>query len=691
MSKTIQPACHISAPFRAFALAIAVAIGAFFAGASPAKAWWNDDWSMRKKITIDTSASGANITDQIGTQAVLVRLHAGNFRFPRAKEDGSDLRFVAGDDKTPLKFHIEGYDSLLATAFVWVQVPNLKAGAKTDIWLYYGNKKANAVADAKGTYDAATLLVYHFNEHGTPAQDSTLWGNGAQSAGQPAEGAIIGAGLRLNGRNPLTLPASPSLALANAGSLSLSLWFKAAALQPNAAIYSRHDGANGVVIGLDNGSPFVEVVNAGAVHRTSASLPVAPGGWHHLAVTASPGFLTLYLDGKAIATLAVTLPALNTIALLGGDTAVAAPPPAPAVVAPVAPTAPVNSSSLAPQSQSTASPAGGGPTPPPPAAAAAPAPAAQPAPAPVAVARAGFTGEIDELEISNIARSAGFIRAQALGQGPGVAKFISFSVDEETASWFSGYFAVILKSVTLDGWVVIGVLMIMAVISWTVMLDRARYLGKQAKANDRFLLAFRDMAGDLSTLDTAGGEEVTTLSGRLAGPVQRLVGNSSLYRLYLLAASEIRERFPDVDRRAKGLTGPAVASIRAALDGALVREIQKLNRSMVMLTIAISGGPFLGLLGTVVGVMITFAAIAASGDVNVNAIAPGIAAALVATVAGLGVAIPALFAYNYLISKVKDLTSDMQVFVDELVTRLAEAYTPLGRPDPIVQSRLAAE
>ena len=60
------------------------------------------------------------------------------------------------------------------------------------------------------------------------------------------------------------------------------------------------------------------------------------------------------------------------------------------------------------------------------------------------------------------------------------------------------------------------------------------------------------------------------------------------------------------------------------LDGSLVRETQKLNNLMVLLTIAISGGPFLGLLGTVVGVMITFAAIAATGDVNVAAIAPGI-------------------------------------------------------------------
>ena len=95
---------------------------------------------------------------------------------------------------------------------------------------------------------------------------------------------------------------------------------------------------------------------------------------------------------------------------------------------------------------------------------------------------------------------------------------------------------------------------------------------------------------------------------------------------------------------------------------------------MVLLTIAISGGPFLGLLGTVVGVMITFAAIAAAGDVNINAIAPGISAALLATVAGLAVAIPALFGYNILITRNKNVSADMHVFVDEFVTRMAELY-----------------
>jgi biopolymer transport protein ExbB len=111
------------------------------------------------------------------------------------------------------------------------------------------------------------------------------------------------------------------------------------------------------------------------------------------------------------------------------------------------------------------------------------------------------------------------------------------------------------------------------------------------------------------------------------------------------------------------------------LDAAMMRETQKLNSGIVLLTISIAGGPFLGLLGTVVGVMITFAAIAAAGDVNVNAIAPGIAAALVATVAGLAVAIPALFGYNWLASQIKNASSDGAVFLDEFITKSAEMHT----------------
>jgi biopolymer transport protein ExbB len=640
---------------------------------SPAKAWWNDEWQLRKKITIDASASGAGITDPIGATPVLVRLHVGNFRFGLAKDDGSDLRFVAGDDKTPLKYHIEKFDSLLAEALLWVAVPNLQPGAKADVWLYYGNKKALATSDPKGSYDPDTILVYHFNERGTPAVDSSAWLNNAQSVAQPADGAIIGTGLRLDGRAPLTLPASPSLALPADAALTWSAWIKPAAIQPNAAIYSRRDGGNALVIGLDNGVPFVEVSNAGVVQRSVAVAPIAVSGWHHLAVVVNGGQVKIYLDGLPYASLTASLPALNTIALIGGDTPTRTAPPAatavdPSAIAQPAPAATAaDGAAVAPVASDTAVSVTEG------------------APAAAAVAAmAGFSGDLDEMQIAKIARPLGFIRIAAVGQGPDLAKLVTFSVDEETASWLSGYFAVILKSVTFDGWVIIGILMIMAAISWVVMYDRASYLNRQSKANSTFLKGFRESASDLMALDlaVAGGDASSHRLG-LGEDDAKLMRASSLYRIYHIGAGEIRARFVGNGNRATVLSGISIAAIRASLDSGYIKETQRLNRLMVLLTIAISGGPFLGLLGTVVGVMITFAAIAQSGDVNVNAIAPGIAAALVATVAGLFVAIPALFGYNYLISRIKDLTSDMQVFIDEFVTKTAEFYAAdRGRPDP---------
>ena len=104
----------------------------------------------------------------------------------------------------------------------------------------------------------------------------------------------------------------------------------------------------------------------------------------------------------------------------------------------------------------------------------------------------------------------------------------------------------------------------------------------------------------------------------------------------------------------------------------VIEEVQALDKGVVLLTISIAGGPFIGLLGTVLGVMITFASIALAGDVNVNAIAPGIAAALLATVTGLAVAIPALFGYNYISTQNSDVVAKTQIFGDRLITRFAE-------------------
>jgi biopolymer transport protein ExbB len=659
--------CGARAVFRAIAL-IFLTVGAATLWSQPAAAWWNDQWTLRKKITLDTSASGASITDPIGTSPLLVRLHVGNFRFGAAKDDGGDLRFIASDDKTPLKHHVEKYDSLLGEALIWVAVPDLKPGAKTEIWLYYGNPKVPAAVDAKGTYDPDTVLVYHFNDRGAPAQDVSAWANSAQSVFPGADGAIIGQGARLDGQTAATLPGSPSLVVAEAGELTWSTWFKMASPQPRSVLYSRHEGTNALLIGLDNGVPFVEVTNAGNVQRSGEGAPVPASSWHHLAVIAKAGQITLYLDGNQFSTLTAALPTMTGPATVGRDGGASASPPQDA-----AGTSPA--SAPADPSASPSPPAGD-----------AAAPSANAADAPAA-ASAGFVGDIDELQIAKVARPAGYIKLAAIGQGPDNGKLISFSVDEETASWLSGYFAVILKSVTLDGWVVIGLLGIMAVISWVVMIDKISLLNRTAKGNALFLKHFRAGASDLDTLLQVDAEDSTaTLGAHLETKARKTMHAAPLYRIFNFGAQEIRRRFTGNGGH-RTLSPQSIASIRAVLDSGFVQETQRLNRMIVMLTIAISGGPFLGLLGTVVGVMITFAAIAASGDVNVNAIAPGIAAALVATVAGLGVAIPALFGYNYLITRIKDMTAEMQVFIDEFITKMAESYHP--RPDEPL--KMAAE
>jgi biopolymer transport protein ExbB len=150
-----------------------------------------------------------------------------------------------------------------------------------------------------------------------------------------------------------------------------------------------------------------------------------------------------------------------------------------------------------------------------------------------------------------------------------------------------------------------------------------------------------------------------------------MIRHSPLFRIYHRGSEEIAKRIGN----GRILSSRSIQAIRASLDSSYVHENHTINDGMVFLTISIAGGPFMGLLGTVVGVMITFAAIAATGEVNISAIAPGLAAALVATVAGLLVAIPALLGYNYLVSRMKTVTSDLQVFIDEFVTKMAEFYS----------------
>jgi biopolymer transport protein ExbB len=597
-----------------------VVVAALMPVVTLAASWWNNDWKYRKEIGFDLSPAGADIAASPQDVPVLVRLSLANFAyFNDTKADGSDFRLVAGDDKTPLKFHFEKYDPQSQIALLWVRVPQLTGSSKTDkIYAYYGNPDAPSAADIPGTYDAQQVLVLSFPETTGLPMDSTAYKNNpSASTAVLTPAALIAGGAKFAGKESITVPATASLRLLPNQGLTASAWLRIEAPQ-EATVLALTDGAKSLELDVAGAKLVARAALGGAPVTVTSGPDLTMSQWHHVAFTAASGKLTLYVDGVPAGSAPITLQEV------GGNFTVGA-----------------------------------------------------------ADGARFLTGDVDEVEVSKVARSAEWIKASALGQGMD-ANLVVYGADgQREASGQTTYFVTIAKNLTADGWVVIGICMAMLVIALLIMIVKAFFLNRVEKANARFLKEFRRLSADDATaLDETTQEEDEDLDdapsmASLAND-QNKYGASTLYRLYHHGVREVNKRVSAQSvsaARANVLSPQSIDAIRAAMDGTMTRLQQSLSSQMVLLTIAISGGPFLGLLGTVIGVMITFAAIALSGDVNVNAIAPGVAAALAATVAGLAVAIPALFGYNWLNTRIKSISADNRVFVDEFVTLLAEQYS----------------
>ncbi|MGO3869429.1 MAG: DUF2341 domain-containing protein [Alcaligenes sp.] len=599
-----------------------------------AQAWWQPDWQYRKQISVDTTPEGGAISENVGRTPLLVRLHTGNFSFDGTNENGSDLRFVSGDDQTVLNHQIESFDPLMGMALIWVDIPEVMASQKQDIWMYYGNEKAPVASNGQITFDPNYTLVYHFDgAAGAPSRDSTAYTNHAQTAPAGVTDGVSGRAAQFVGAAPLMLPASPSLAVPAAGAFSFSAWVRADQPQAQQLVYARRDGVNSFLIGLDQGVPFVEING----QRSPAGAPLSPNTWQHLAVTADGSQVILYVQGRATASLNASLPPLNTVAALGADV------PGAVLATPVAPAA----------ETATAEGATAG-------AAAAPALAAAESAAPAAVPAtqyAPFVGAIDELRLSKTARPAALIYADALAQGA-ESRLVAYGVDEEQSGFGFGSLGFLLKAVPMDAWIVIAVLVFMMFQSWVIMYRKSRQVGRVQEANRQFRDAFGESGGKLDAVQTDAKAEQN-------------FAHSSLWRLYRMGVKELHNRQA---QGMKALSPNSIEAIRASMDGVRTQENQALGARLGILSNAIAGGPYIGLLGTVLGIMVVFLGTAMAGDVNINAIAPGMAAALLATAMGLFVAIPALFGYNRLVGRNKEVSADMRVFVDEFVTRLAEEH-----------------
>lgn len=582
-----------------------------------ARAWWNGDWQYRKEIDFDLSASGAGITGSLTDVPIVIRLSLGNFQyFNDLKSDGSDIRFVASDDKTPLKFHIERFDAQSQLAFIWVRVPRLTGGSKTDkIFLYYGDKSATGAADAPGTYDVNQALVYHFGAAAGMPQDSTGYKSEPTTfTAQVNPASLIAAGATFAGGQAISIPAGGAIRLLAGKGFTLSVWARIASAQSEAYVAQLADQGRELTLGIAGTQAFVRYNGgSGPPVAVQQAGQLTTGEWHHLAMRIGDGHLTLLVDGTEAGQADAQSQEIGGTLTIGGS----------------------------------------------------------------AAGDHYFNGSLDELEVSNVARSTDWLKAAARSQGM-VAPLVVYGADTEKEGGSQSYFATTLRNVTVDGWVVIGILAFMFTMAVIIMGAKGVFLTRVAAGNRRFLAEFDKLAGDPAALERKLGSSVSDEEESGALDEGGSFGASTLWPLYHHGMRETMKRLEGQAAgadRVRTLSAQSIEAIRASLDASLTRLVQRLNSQMVWLTIAIAGGPFLGLLGTVIGVMITFAAIAASGDVNVNAIAPGTAAALVATVAGLGVAIPCLFGYNYLNTRVKEINADMRVFVDEFVARIAETYS----------------
>ena len=577
--------------------------------------WWNDAWPYRLPVAIDTSATGAAVNESATEVTVLVRLHSGNFEdFFMVKEDLSDVRFVTGDDKTPLKHHVERVDLLNQLIFVWVKVPQVTGGVNTDkIWMYYGNESAVNGEDTGGSYDVNQVSVIHFATGVEVQQDQTAYDNHVSlNTAEIHPASLISSGARFDGGQGMVIADSPSMRLIPEKGYTVSAWIKPQGAQ-NAIVFHKQDGASALTLAIDQSALYAALMSGDSITETPRTAPLTPDVWQHIAVTVKADALSVFINGAEVSSVTV---AANEI---GGNLLVGQ----------------------------------------------------------AAAGRAGFVGEMDELQVSNLARPLNKIQLMANNQGQGNKLTVVGAAEQLGNAGGTSYLVTIFKNTGTEGWVVIFLLMVMAIVSWVVILFKALYLNRVVKDNKAFMAEYEKLANqDLAALDHEEDEEDggSDLAQALFGDHDHFQ-SSPFYHVYHQGIRETNQRIGKaIGAQASALNPSALNAIRSSLEAYTMREIQRLNSNMVLLTIAVSGGPFLGLLGTVIGVMVTFAAIAASGDVNIAAIAPGVAAALLTTVAGLVVAIPALFGYNWLATKIKSIISDLHVFTDEYIAKLAEQY-----------------
>jgi biopolymer transport protein TolQ len=236
-----------------------------------------------------------------------------------------------------------------------------------------------------------------------------------------------------------------------------------------------------------------------------------------------------------------------------------------------------------------------------------------------------------------------------------------------------------IQNATTEGKITVVALLILSLFSWTIIITKFRQLMIARKATKKFMAAYASTRDPLDI--QRKGEEFE---------------GAPAYQLYIRGADELAYQLknnpvpvhaaPKFNSTGDGNTDHLARSVetkislssfeavKVILEEAAGGEAMALEKGMIVLSTAVAGGPFIGLLGTVWGVMSTFAGIAESHAATLTAMAPGVAAALVATVTGLLVAIPAMFAYNFMVTTIRHLTQELDGFASRYANQIEHVY-----------------
>ncbi len=201
---------------------------------------------------------------------------------------------------------------------------------------------------------------------------------------------------------------------------------------------------------------------------------------------------------------------------------------------------------------------------------------------------------------------------------------------------------------------VLLVLLIFSVVSWAIIFFKFKYYRKIKKENDDFRADYLK-SSNLSDVNTAAKK-------------YKISTTAEVFRVGYEELSKVNTKTKGSDRSADSFSLSSLDNIERSLNNASNSEMTKLESATTG-----SASPFIGLFGTVWGIMDTFQGIGARGSATLAVVAPGISEALIATAAGLAAAIPAVIFYNYFLNKSKIMVQEMDNFAAEFLN-IVERY-----------------